>query len=419
MFLAAGGFLFLFWKAAVPRGIGQVSLAFAFLLTAMDLIGGAARGISTDPAVVDLFAALGALPLLLFAGAVLLTFLLQSSTASVAVGIGLAGGGQVTVEMLLLWVLGANVGLCLTVLAAGWAGADSRRLGVAVLLIKLPLAAVALTAILVGGPEILPAGELARQAAWTHTLFNLAAGLAVPFAVRIGRVAERIVPVADPGAESGGLRLDPLLLQHPSLAVNAALREALRIFDGLHVMRETLVGALRKTSYSPHLQTSLAASAAAVADIRASIIRFLDALDDDSLDADDARMKDALDDFMREVPVMLRTLQRDLPEEARKFLDAGPQQRAAALPILQGAADRCGRLTETVARMLMQEKPELGDEVRERKRENSAWMIAAKRDYAALPGPVWEIIDDFQQINRRLGGVAYVYCREQPGAGEL
>ena len=48
----------------------------------------------------DLFAALGALPILLFVGAVVLTFVLQSSTASIAVGIGLAAGGQVTATML-------------------------------------------------------------------------------------------------------------------------------------------------------------------------------------------------------------------------------------------------------------------------------------------------------------------------------
>ena len=63
-----------------------------------------------------------------------------------------------------------------------------------------------------------------------------------------------------------------------------------------------------------------------------------------------------------------------------------------------------------------------GGVVRERKRENSAWMIAAKRTHGQLPRSCLGDHrggDDFQQLNRRLGGVAYVYCREQPGAADL
>ena len=69
--------------------------------------------------------------------------------------------------------------------------------------------------------------------------------------------------------------------------------------------------------------------------------------------------------------------------------------------------------------MLMQYKPELGQEILRKKQENSAWMIAIKRSPGPLPQPVWEIIDDFQQLNRRMGGVAYVFCQDQPSAGML
>ncbi|MCC5841278.1 MAG: Na/Pi cotransporter family protein [Opitutales bacterium] len=421
VFLVMGGALFLYGDAARPRGVGQVTLVFGFLLFGMNLISGAARAIAEDPALVDLFAALGALPVLLFAGAVLLTFVLQSSTASIAVGIGLATGGQVTPTMLFLWVLGANIGLCLTVLAAGWPGAESRRLGASVLLVKVPLAAAflfLLPLVEAGGMGV--PGDLARQAAWTHTFFNLSAALAVPFAVFVGHLVDVFLPAKEEeAAGKDRVALDPLLLQHPSLAVNAALREALRVFDQLHVLREALVAAVRAGTLSPHRLPSLASRAREVMEIRQGLVRFLDGLDDDSLDPGDARMKDALDDLMREIPVLLRTLERDLPEELQKFLAVGAPAREAAVPLICGAADRCARLMEAVARMLMQEKPELGGDVRELKRENSAWMIAAKRTHGQLPEAAWEIIDDFQQLNRRLGGVAYVYCREQPGAADL
>lgn len=66
--------------------------------------------------------------------------------------------------------------------------------------------------------------------------------------------------------------------------------------------------------------------------------------------------------------------------------------------------------------MLMQYKPELGKDILMRKQNNSIWMTSLKRGSHRLPDPVWEIIDDFQQLNRRLGGVVYPFCPELSSA---
>lgn len=420
LFLLAGGLLFLYSGSLRLKGLGQVALAFAFLLMAMNLIGGASREISQKETVIDLFTALSSLPMLLFFGAMILTFVLQSSTASIAVAIGLAAGGQVSTAMLLVWVLGANIGLCLTVLAAGWSGIDSRRLGISVLFIKLPLALFCFATVSLLGDSILDQlpGALAQQAAWTHTLFNLTAGLGVFLAIHIGMWVDKIMPIK--GVQrSGGVQLDPLLLQHSSLAINAALRESLRIFDLLHLTRTEIINAIKNGRNAPHLQNTLPERSEMVMEIHDAVVNFLDKIDDDSLDSYDARMKDALDDLMREIPIMLRTLHRDLYSEVRKLLSGNPQTVEQALPIIREAADRCAQLMEIVAKMLMQENVDVGKELLERKKENSGWMIAAKRSHTHLPNEVWEIIDDFQQLNRRLGGVAYVYCRENPESSEL
>jgi len=423
LFLAVGGGLFLFVERSGPKGIGQALLAFALMLLGMGFISDAASSVGSDPAIENLFAALAELPLLFLFGALVLTLLVQSSTASIAVALGLAASGQMDLHMLLLWVIGANIGLCLTVLVAGWGRTDGRRLGLAVLLIKLPLA-VLVIALLGSLPDAILAdlpGSLQQQAAWTHTLFNLLACAAVLVAGKLERLMLLLVPEPpkEKAAQRERLRLDPLLLQNPSLAVNAALRETLRLFDTLHVMRDVIMDSVREGKLSPELRAEIEERTRQVLGARSELVRFLDAVPDDSLDQAYGTLKETIDDFMRELPIIVRTLGRELLAETDELLSRYSSQLDQVRPLLIEASGRLSRQMENVARMLMQEKPEMGRVILQNKRDNSAWLIRTKRSHASLPHPAWEILDDFQQLNRRLSGVAYVYCRDEPGADEL
>ncbi|MCC5863030.1 MAG: Na/Pi cotransporter family protein [Gammaproteobacteria bacterium] len=416
LFIAAGAALFLYVEEQRPRGIGQALLAFGFMLLGMGLLGDAARALGSDPAVSNLFAALGQLPLLFLIAAALLTLLMQSATASIALALALVASGQVSLTMLLLWVLGANIGLSLTVLLAGWSDLQGRRLGLANLFIKLPLA-MALAALILSAPlpwlESLP-GALPQQAAWGHTLFNLAACAAILFAATLGRLVR--VLVAEP-AEPGSTRatsMDPLLLQNPALALNAVLRETLQVFDQLHLMREKIMLALSQGEVPGGLKGETEHRRRHILAVCDELVEFLDAIPDDSLDEDDELMKETLDDFMRELPIIVRALGPELYGEVTRLLRNHPEALESARPLLIEAAARLSQQMNTVTRMLMRERPELGRKILERKQENSSWLIQAKRTQAGLPYPAWEILDDFQQINRRLSGVAYVYCRHEP-----
>ncbi|TVR62388.1 MAG: Na/Pi cotransporter family protein [Gemmatimonadales bacterium] len=423
LFLAAGGVLYLFVERSRPKGVGQALLALAFVFLGMGFISQAAAQVGGDPAVEDLFSALAALPLLFLAGALLLTLLVQSSTASIAVALGLVASGQVSLSMLLMWVIGANIGLCLTALIAGWNRLDGRRLGLAVLVVKLPLAAVAVVLILSLGDDLLGTlpGTSQQQAAWAHTLFNLVACVGILLSTPLEHLVRTLIPEpeADDDADGQVPRLDPLLLQNPALAINAALRETLRVFDMLHVMREEIVGCIRDGTLRADLRASVMRRSERILQIREEMMRFLDAVPDDALGVEDAALKETMDDFLREMPLIVRTLGRELLEGTQTLLrehaDGLPGYRDLALE----ASDRLGRQMEIVARMLLQEKPELGREILRNKKENSTWLIHHKRTRADLPMPAWKILDDFQQLNRRLSGVAYVYCREEPGADDL
>lgn len=127
---------------------------------------------------------------------------------------------------------------------------------------------------------------------------------------------------------------------------------------------------------------------------------------DNSLDEEDQILKETLDDFMRELPIIVRTLGPDLYGEVERLLRDHPEKVASARPLLIEAAARLSQQTNTVARMLMRERPEFGRKILERKHDKSRWLIEAKRTQVGLPYPAWEILDDFQQVNRRLSGVA-------------
>lgn len=413
LFVAVGASLFLFPKAARPRGIGQALLAFAFMLMGMGLLGQSALALGTIPSVQDLFAALGALPWLFLSGAVVLTMMAQSATASLAVALALVASGQVNLMMLLLWVLGANIGLSLTVLVAGWGDSHGRRLGLATLLIKLPLALVA-AVVLIGLPEIdvtgLP-GDLPQQAAWAHTLFNLVAVAAIVFASTLERWVTALVPAPRPLSQTRATRLDPLLLENPALATNAALRETLQVFDGLHLLLETLMRAVESGTLEADSKEDVARRSREIRAISDEVVAFLDGIPDDLLDGGDQALKEAMDDLMRELPIIVRTLGPDLRDAIERLLHYGPEILESGRPLMAEAAGRLNQQLNTIARMLMRERPELGRKVLARKQANSRWLIQAKRNHMGLPYPAWEMLDGFQELNRRLSGVTYVYCR--------
>lgn len=413
LFIAVGGLLFLFVDSPRPRGIGQALLAFGFMLAGMGLLSDGSTAVSGSPFMEELFALLSQAPWVFLVAAILLTLLLQSATASIAVAIALVASGQITPLMLILWVMGANIGLALTVLIAGWNDLQGRRLGIATLSVKAPLAfIVALLAI--GGLALPPLPlelSLAQQAAWAHTLFNLLACLAILAAPLLERGMRALLP--DPAeTDSRPLpRLDPLLLQNPALATDAALREILRLLDVLHTMREAQNKSISQPSEIAGLTKMLSERARSIAAGCEELSGFIDEIADDSLAEEDQALKDTIDHLTRELPMMAELAGPIMGNELKQLISGHEQAAQKSADLLQEASLRFLQQMTTVTRMLMRQRPDLGRKILERKQEHSHWLTQMKRQHAHLPNPVWRILDDYQQLNRRLASVVYVYTR--------
>ncbi len=240
LFIVLGVIGFQFLSREKFRGIGQCLLALGFVFLAMQLIGNGAAAIGANPASTDWIRLFAGHPILTFLFVAGLTICVQSSTASIGFAIAMCAGGLFGPDLLVPWVLGTNIGVSLTSLAAGWATIEGRRLAMANLLVR---AAVALP--LLGLPALSDAllgtipGAPARELAVFHTGFNLVVGLiAIPLIGPLTRLVElMIVPrESASGLPSTATYLDPQALESPSLALANATRETLAMADGVKAM---------------------------------------------------------------------------------------------------------------------------------------------------------------------------------------
>ncbi len=240
LFVLAGVIGFQFFHREAVRGVGQCLISLGFIFLAMGMIGDGAAAISADPAGREWVRLFSGHPVLTFLFVAGFTVCVQSSTASIGFAIALAASGLIGADILLPWVLGANAGVALTALAAGWMTLEGKRLAGANLLVKLACALPLLILPAAAGEvfDWLP-GSMARQTALFHTGFNiLAAVIVMPLLGPVTRFMQFLIV---PPPSTGGLpavqtHLDPQALESPSLALANATRETLAMADGVKLM---------------------------------------------------------------------------------------------------------------------------------------------------------------------------------------
>lgn len=190
--------LFQFTKRSRSRGIGQVILALGFMFLGVLIIKNAASTIEPSGDVTQLLDIASHYPFFMAILGALAAIALQSSTATIALMIGLVAGGQITLPMSICvaWVVGANIGIVMTTLLIGWGQLESRRLALGNLLIKLVIGLIILAvASSVADLAAHSAGSITRQIANIHTGFNILIALAgLPLVVHLSRLAEHLAP---------------------------------------------------------------------------------------------------------------------------------------------------------------------------------------------------------------------------------
>lgn len=197
--LFAGVLLHFIGRNDFQKSLGLVLLGFGLLFFGLDVVEGAMSPFRDHPTFhawmmrLGNQAALGAL-----VGAVF-TILIQSSSATVAIIITLAGSGMITLPTGIALMLGAEVGTCAdTLIATIGRGRPALRTGIFHLLFNLASAAIGVAfapqlarlAELVSGE-----GNVGRQIANAQFIFNLIGViLVIGFVPLIARALERVIP---------------------------------------------------------------------------------------------------------------------------------------------------------------------------------------------------------------------------------
>lgn len=427
LFLILGGVGFLFLKRAIFRGVGQMLMGIGLVFLAMQMIGLAGTRAASSNDLKLLFGVIEHYPLIVFLVTALLTVALQSSTASIGLGIGLAEAGLLPPVTMVPWVLGANLGITLTMMIAGWGSVEGRRLAIGSLLIK----GCGAVLMLLGGPtffawvlQLLP-GEIDRKAANLNTFFNLILGLAaLPMLSFISRVLTFVIesqPIDD-SAEPDSY-LDPLLLQAPSLALNQAAREELRLMDEIKLMMRTAWMML--WGQNIRLISKVEAHQARTERTQEELKDYLSQVSDENLSEEDIDWKLSILDYSQELMNIGTLIRRDLSDAVLRQIRSNQELSTEDRDELEALYARTLERIERATVILMSRETNLAEQfIREKEEINIQFRKSRK---ARLERPlavqnassnVFDMINCLRRINSQLTSLAYSLARDSLPAHE-
>ena len=257
LWMVAFGFLMIFGaKSDRIRQYGNMLMGLGLIFYGMGLMGDGMTPLRTYPPFLDLMARMEEPLLAILVGAAF-TALVQSSSATTAIVITMAGQGLISLEAGIALAFGANIGTCVTALLASLgkpreavrAAAVHVVFNVAGVLIWVPMISI-LAGWVVGVSPSHPelegtarlAAEVPRQIANAHTVFNIANTLIfIAFTTQIARIVQWLVPDR-PEEEKVIIRpefLNEALLESPTLALQGARFEIARMGE---IVAEMLAG---------------------------------------------------------------------------------------------------------------------------------------------------------------------------------
>ncbi len=181
-----------------------------------------------------------------------LTFIVQSSSATLGITIGLAQMGVIPYETAAALVLGENVGTTITAwLASLGATTNAKRAayfhvlfnmaGVAWITALFPFYIKLIKYIVVGDMDGHVGEEVTGAIAATHTGFNVVNTLMfLPFAGVVARILQRLVPDKKTDSEPKLTNLDMRILESPVIAIEQSHVEIMHMADGCAQMMKQI-----------------------------------------------------------------------------------------------------------------------------------------------------------------------------------
>lgn len=258
LLVGIGVVAFMFFNKQKVKEVGQILVGFGVLFIGLSFMSGAIEPYKDAPIFSEAFRILGQNPFFGILAGLVVTAIIQSSSASVGILQTLAINGVVNWRSAIFITLGQNIGTCVTALLSSvGAQKNAKRAAVIHLLFNVFGAAIfgiIMYVIFAVNQKLAMSTISTVEISIFHTVFNITNTLLLfPFAKLLVRLSERIVPDKHPDDEEIDevaevcRALDDRILENPGFAIETANREVVVMGNvAIKTARMAMQGLLEK-----------------------------------------------------------------------------------------------------------------------------------------------------------------------------
>ena len=233
IFIGIGAILMLVSKKKKIRDIAVISVGFGILFMGMNLMSSSMQPIAELEVFKEIIIVMGKYSILGVLVGVVMTAIVQSSSATTSILVALASAGTIDMKIAFPIVLGCNIGTCVTaIIASLTANKTAKKAALLHLLFKifgtiifLPLSAYVIRIVAYLTPH-----NLGRQVANAHTIFNIVITIVVlPISNYFVKFVNKVLPDDEKKEICGAIYLDKKLLETPVVASTQVVKETVRM----------------------------------------------------------------------------------------------------------------------------------------------------------------------------------------------
>lgn len=240
LLMGIGALLIVFCSSQKKKTVGEILIGLGLLFTGLDYMSGSIKPYTDAPVFAQAFTLLGGNPLLGMTIGMLVTALLQSSSASVGILQTLAMNGIVTTNAAIYITLGQNIGSCVTAMLSCMGGSRTAKRAAVMHLTFNVIGAIVFGTVGFICFSLRPAFAASNidavQISMFHTVFNLTmTTLLFPFAEVLVKISGVIVKekeeaVSEDAESAATLKhLDERIFESPAFAVETAALEVVHM----------------------------------------------------------------------------------------------------------------------------------------------------------------------------------------------
>lgn len=233
IFIGVGAIVMIGAKRKKVKDLAYIALGFGILFMGMGLMSASLKPVSELDIFNNFILLVANNPILGVLIGMLMTAILQSSSATTGILVALGASGNIDMNVAFPIVLGCNIGTCITAILAGLtANRTAKKAALLHLffnifgtIIFLPFSDKVVMIV-----QYLTPDSVARQIANAHTIFNIVITILIlPISKYFVNLVNKILPDNGNVMMCGAIYLDKKLLETPVVAITQVVKETIRM----------------------------------------------------------------------------------------------------------------------------------------------------------------------------------------------